>query len=111
AVFIAGYVLLCTKLKITGGIVSIVSLPYMLWCFAKSMEDVLGLWGYKPSFYWRHLIPLALLFLFALIMTVIAVRQRVIFNREYNRITENLYEIYRTSGEFEGEDLAVSDEK
>ena len=61
------------------------------------MKDTLGLFGFKYSFYWRHLAPLVLLVILTVILTAIAVRARVKTEKQYKKVTENLYKLYNVT--------------
>ena len=65
------------------------------------MEDSLGLFGYKYSFYWRHSVPLALIAVFAIWLSVLALRANIKTKKQYRKITENLYNQYHISEENE----------
>ena len=73
------------------------------------MKDSLGVMGFKPSFYWRHLIPLAVLAVIMIVMSAIALRAKIKTEKQYKRITENLYEIYNINIAENGE--TVTDEQ
>lgn len=64
--------------------------------YAGELESSLGLWGYNKAFYWRHLLPLAFVTVFTLWMSVIAIRAKVIFNKEYKKVLFGIYEEYKT---------------
>jgi hypothetical protein len=64
--------------------------------FAKLLEDVIG---YKTSFYWRHLAPLAIILLLSLWMTIIAIKAIVKLKKTYKKIEENLYADYSAESE------------
>jgi hypothetical protein len=54
--------------------------------YARQLEDVIG---YKTSFYWRHFVPLCLMVLLNLVITVIAVRAILKFNKNCKTVIEN----------------------
>ena len=70
-VMILGYVLNCCKIYLAGGIASIAPAALLIPLFGNVLEDGLGFMGYKLSFYWRHLGPLAVMIILMIIMTVI----------------------------------------
>lgn len=94
---IAGYVLNCCKIYLAGGIMSVLPAVVLIPFFALRLEDSLGFMGFKLSFYWRHFAPLALMVIFMVWMTVIAVREKVKTNRMYKKVCENLYNMYNVS--------------
>ena len=47
------------------------------------------------NFYWKHVIPLAAMTLFALFMTAILVRAHYKTRKQYNRILKNVYDTYK----------------
>lgn len=98
-VLILGYVLNCCKLYLAGGIVSVAPSVFLIVVFGHLLEDSLGFMGFKISFYWRHLGPLVLMILFIVIMTVIAVRANIKLDRQYKRVTENLFNMYNIDPE------------
>ena len=97
ALIILGYVLNCCKLYLAGGIISVVPTVFLIPLFALSLADGLGFLGYKLSFYWRHFIPLVLMIVLMVWLTVLAVRARVKTERQYKRVTENLFNMYNVS--------------
>jgi len=93
-VMILGYVLNCCKIYLAGGIASIAPAALLIPLFGNVLEDGLGFMGYKLSFYWRHLGPLAVMIILMIIMTVIAVRANIKLDRQYKRVCENLFNMY-----------------
>lgn len=96
-VMFAGYVLSFFKFKLTSGIISVLPEILLIPLFGNAMKDTLGLFGFKYSFYWRHLAPLVLLVILNVILTVIAVRARVKTEKQYKKVTENLYKLYNVT--------------
>lgn len=96
-VMLAGYVLSFFKFKLTSGIISVLPEILLIPLFGNAMKDTLGLFGFKYSFYWRHLAPLVLLVILNVILTVIAVRARVKTEKQYKKVTENLYKLYNVT--------------
>lgn len=94
AVLIAGYALNCCKLYLAGGILSVLSAIMLIPTFARPLEDSLGYFGYKASFYWRHFAPLVIMIALITWLTVLAVRAKVKTERQYKRVSENLYNMY-----------------
>ena len=103
--FIASLFVLKFKDKIWANIATLILnlLPSLLTVlvYAKLMEDSLGLFGYKYSFYWRHSVPLALIAVFAIWLSVLALRANIKTKKQYKKITENLYNQYHISEENE----------
>ena len=93
-VMLAGYVMSFFKFKLTAGIISVLPEILLIPLFGSAMKDTLGLFGFKYSFYWRHLAPLVLLVILNVILTAIAVRARVKTEKQYKKVTENLYKLY-----------------
>lgn len=93
-VMLAGYVMSFFKFKLTAGIISVLPEILLIPLFGNAMKDSLGLFGFKYSFYWRHLAPLVLLVILTVILTAIAVRARVKTEKQYKKVTENLYKLY-----------------
>ena len=96
-VMLAGYVMSFFKFKLTAGIISVLPEILLIPLFGSAMKDTLGLFGFKYSFYWRHLAPLLLLVILTVILTVIAVRARVKTGKQYKKVTENLYKLYNVT--------------
>lgn len=96
-VMLAGYVMSFFKFKLTAGIISVLPEILLIPLFGSAMKDSLGLFGFKYSFYWRHLAPLVLLVILTVILTVIAVRARVKTEEQYKKVTENLYKLYNVT--------------
>ena len=96
-VMLAGYVMSFFKFKLTAGIISVLPEILLIPLFGSAMKDTLGLFGFKYSFYWRHLAPLLLLVILTVILTVIAVRARVKTEKQFKKVTENLYKLYNVT--------------
>ena len=95
ALIIAGFVLSFFCFKTAAGIISIASEIFLIPVFGTELRDSLGLMGFKTSFYWRHLIPLAVLIVIVAATTVIAVRAKFKTEKQYKRVTDNLYKLYQ----------------
>ncbi len=93
---ISGLIFTFTEFKIISSILSIIPLPLMFFCFSVLMKDSLGYFGYKLSFYWRHAVPIVILFALSVWMLVIALRAKIKFEKQYKKTFENVYEIYRS---------------
>ena len=50
-----------------------------------------GFLGLKKIFFWRHGIPMLIVFVVCLILAVIIIRERFILKKEFNKISENEY--------------------
>ena len=98
AVIIAGFILSFTRLKLTAGIISVVPAIFLIPVFGLGLRDDLGFMGFKASFFRRHLIPLVLLIILITAMTVIAVRARIKTEKQYKKVTDNLYKLYKANG-------------
>lgn len=96
---IAGYVLNCVKLHIPSVILNILSSSFLIAVFAGLLQDTFGLWGYKASFYWRHLAPILLIVIFSVFLTVIALREKYKTQKLYKKVTENLFDTYNISND------------
>lgn len=103
AVMIVGYVLNCLRLYLAGGITSVVPTVLLIPFFGNILQDDFGFFGFKASFYWRHFIPLVLMIIFMVWLTVIAVRADIKTDRQYKRVTENLYNMYSISDDMHSE--------
>ena len=71
---------------ITAFLLNTVSSMGLIVVFARLLEDVIG---YKISFYWRHFAPLCLIVLLSLVITIIAVRAILKFNKSYKAVIRN----------------------
>ena len=98
ALIIAGFLLSFFRFKLVAGIISIVSEIFLIPVFGFVLRDSLGFMGFKVSFFWRHLIPLALLVILMTATTVIAVRAKIKTEKQYKKVTDNLYNLYKKSG-------------
>lgn len=108
-VMLAGYVLSFFKFKLIAGIISVLPEILLIPLFGNAMRDTLGLFGFKYSFYWRHSVPLVLLIILMIWTTVIALRARIKTEKQYKKVTENLYNLYNvTAG---GESDGITDEQ
>ena len=95
---IAGFVLSFFRFKLAAGIISVVPEIFLIPVFGAELSDSLGFMGFKISFYWRHLAPLAILIILMTATTVIAVRAKVKTEKQYKKVTDNLYKLYKESG-------------
>ena len=98
AVIIAGFVLSFFRFKLAAGIISIVPEIFLIPVFGSVMRDDLGFMGFTVSFFWRHFVPLALLVTLMTATTVIAVRAKFKTEKQYKRVTDNLYKLYKQNG-------------
>ena len=98
AVLIAGFVLSFFRFKLAAGIISIIPEILLISVFGSAMKDITGFMGYTVSFFWRHFIPLVLLVIIMTATTVIALRARIKTEKQYKKVMDNLYNIYKQSG-------------
>ncbi len=106
---ITGVIFSFTDLKIVGGILGILPLPYLTFVFAKLCEGYTSGWfGYTLNFYVRHLSSYVFILIASGFMLFIALRQKIKTNREYKRIINNIYVNYKN--QFIPKDSEVSDE-
>ena len=98
AVIIAGFVLSFFRFKLAAGIISIIPEILLISVFGSAMKDITGFMGYTVSFFWRHFIPLVLLVIIMTATTVIALRARIKTEKQYKKVMDNLYNIYKQSG-------------
>jgi len=80
---------------------NLLSAVFLILTYANLMEDVVGLWGFKYSFYWRHSVPLAIIAILAVWLCAIALRANLKTNKQYKAVVNNLYEQYNLSAENE----------
>ena len=99
-VALVAVILMYCKEHIVSGILGALSLPVTLFVFApllkEDMYPIEGWFGYKESFFWRHFIPVVILVFFAVWMTVIAIRAKVLFSRTYKKVCDDLFEKYKS---------------
>lgn len=98
AVIIAGFCLSFFRFKFAAGIISIVPEIFLIPVFGSGLRDDLGFMGFKAYFFWRHLVPLALLVILMTATTVIAVRAKFKTEKQYKKVTDNLYKLYKANG-------------
>lgn len=96
---ILGFVLTNLKINIVGSAVSLMSSVLLIITYGRELSDVLGFWGFKPFFYWRHLIPLILVAITIIWLCVIAVRAKIKTDKLYKKVTEGLYEEFKSNSE------------
>ena len=98
-VLIGSIILTKFKQKIIPAIASFVlnalSCTGLILVFAPLMERPEG--GFKAPFFWRHLIPLCVLFLLNLIINVILIRAGLKKRKTYKKIVDNAYAMHHTS--------------
>lgn len=95
AVALVGSVLLWCKVNIIGSVISLLPASFILFIFAKELVDEVGVGPFKDEFYYRHLIPLAIIIIISLWMFAIALRAYIKRNRRYKQILQNVYEIFK----------------
>ena len=98
ALMIAGFILSFFRFKLAAGIISIVPEIFLIPVFGTVLSDGIGFMGFKASFYWRHLVPLVLLIILMTATTVIALRARIKTEKQYKKVTDNLYKLYQQNG-------------
>lgn len=102
---IVAFVIMRFKNKVwancVSGIINLLVAVLLVLTFANLMEDSTKLFGYVYSFYWRHAVPLLLLAIFAVWLTVIAVRANIKTDKQYKKVMENIYAQYNLSAENE----------
>ncbi len=96
---ILGFVLTNFKINIVGSAVSLMSSVLLIITYGRELSDVLGFWGFKSIFYWRHLIPLILVAITIIWLCVIAVRAKMKTDKLYKKVTEGLYEEFKSNSE------------
>lgn len=107
ALLLLGFILNRVKLYIAGGAITTASALYSIFYFMHNLTDSGGVVGLSPKFYWRHLIPLLVIIIAIVWMTVIAVRAKVKLEKQYKKVTENLFNMYNVelkNGEFLSDD-------
>lgn len=94
---IAGVILNRFKFYIAGAVTNIAPAIYSIFYFKHRLTDSGGVVSLNAKFYWCHLIPLALIAICMLCITVIAVRANWKTQKQYKKVTENLFEMYNVS--------------
>ena len=92
---IASLILNKFKIYIISAVLNLLSAVFLILQFANLLTDDFGFLGIKTTYYFRHFIPLALMSIFIVWMTAIAVRAKVRTDRMYKKVIENLYNMYR----------------
>ncbi len=100
---ILGYVLNHFKQYLLGAIASIASIVSCAVVFGKELFDSTGFLGMNNIYYWRHFIPLFLMFVFMICLTVIALRAQIKTNTLYKKVVANLYASYSIENGSENE--------
>lgn len=93
---IASLILHKLKAYIPGCVLNVISSIVLIVASYSYFTDEKSFLGLEAKFFTRHFIPLALMSLFLLCMTVIAVRARKKADQLYNEATEKLYTQYHT---------------
>ena len=103
AVILASVLLYAFKLKLPAFFVNIAAIPVMAIGFINKTrigdyssgsgvsEYDPGFLGLKKIFFWRHGIPMFIVFAVCVILVVIVLRERIILKKELNSISENEY--------------------
>ncbi len=96
AVSVIGLVFVCCKLNISGSIISVLPLPFIIFSYANQMKEISGVFGLKLSFYLRHAAPIVLIAVFAFIMLIIAVREKIKYDKLYKKVLNSIYTQYNS---------------
>ena len=94
AILLLGVIFDFGKLNLTACIINIPVIIFSAVMFGilmrpKQTPDLI--WGFQPSYLWRHLFPLAIMLIFAVIKLVIAIREKVKSNKSYKNVLHSLY--------------------
>ena len=100
-VMIVGAALYLCKQKIIGSSLTIISQPFMVMAYYHATRNSAG--ELNASFYWRHAVPAALLFILAVWILIVLMRANVKTNKLYNMLIDGLYKQY---GKKDGETLS-----
>lgn len=103
-VIIAGYIIYIKKLYILGGVLTLAPTVYLALYFKNLLTDTGYTVGVNAKYYWRHLIPLAIIAVCITAMCIIAVRAKARLQKMYNKVTENIYNKYKVNVA-DGEDI------
>lgn len=68
---------------------------YLIFPLYAISNDGLGFFRLASVFYWRHLLPFVLIFIFTIWLIFIILRQKYMINFRYNTIINNLYQAYK----------------
>lgn len=96
SVSLLGFILTECKLYTAGTVISFLPLAPLFITYAREMSDSLGFLGYKPSFYYRHAIPIILLAALNIFMFVITLRAQIKQNKLYKKILDGIYTQYHS---------------
>ncbi len=77
--------------NLATGIINLICPTVLFLTFANLMKDVMGLWGFRDSFYWRHAIPLVFMAVFGVWSAIIALRANLKTGKQYKKVVENIY--------------------
>ena len=102
AVLILAYVLRCLKhiyCHIAGFCLTLGASIGLLLTYAPWFEDLTGFLGYKLDFYFRHIVPIALMVILMAILVYIYVNSEIKTDCTYKKVIEALYEKYGTDSE------------
>lgn len=102
---IIGFVLIFTKLKAAGLIVSIVTSIFTIITYAPLLQDGTVILGYKTIYFTRHFIPYAMVTILAMLMFVVVLIEYFKYNKNYKRIEKNLNTEYSLMRENENLDI------
>ena len=91
---IVGFILLLKKFKISGLITQLSPLPLLLVGFGYYLKEPV-VFSFKASFYYRHFVPIVLLFILLCVMLVIAIKERRHIKQSYTRVYQGIYEQYQ----------------
>lgn len=93
-IMIAGLVLYICRKKVLGCIFTFCTQPFALLAFWHITRDTSGF--VNTSFYWRHGVPAAILFVLAVLIFAILIRAKFKTDKLYQKLLNALYSQYGT---------------
>lgn len=103
---IIGFVLVFTKIKIVGTLVSIITSVFTAIVCANLLEDATYTLGYKTIYFTRHFIPHAMIVIISIIMMVVIITEFIKFNASYKKIEKNLYDEFLKNNPLDSSNVA-----
>ena len=98
AFFVASLIFSRLKFKITASALNIAPCIYLIIIFGLLLKNEPAdtiLDRFNPVYYWRHFVPLLVIFILSVIMLVIAIRARVKLNKIYLKTEEKIYTLFK----------------
>lgn len=96
-ILVAGLVCLLKRWHIAGAVLTVIPSAVFIFFFRDKLVDELTINGVHLKYYWRHFAPMLIVIILVVWMLIIALRAELKTKKQYIRVTENLYNLYKVN--------------